>query len=166
MRRLEFVLHQSRPNFTSFNQRNSSICAWQEHEQTHTRTHQGASRECHAIDYALSISKRTSPATQHSFRQCCASRPAPEEGRKGGAPRSPSTIHPQHRLLIRSVAVQAVCLCRAHASAADAAVTRARRGLIRIRICCWCCCCRCWWWCMDHSRLLCSTLRGALHKAV
>ena len=35
MRRLEFVLHQSRPNFTSLNHRNSSVCAWQEHEHTH-----------------------------------------------------------------------------------------------------------------------------------
>ena len=39
MRRLEFVLHQIRPNFTSLNQRDSSVSAWQERQHTRARAH-------------------------------------------------------------------------------------------------------------------------------
>ena len=104
MRCLEFVLHQSRPNFTSLNHRNSTVCAWQEHE--HTRTHQWSSREGHAIN---------SPSLPLYFQENKPSHAALISSklsdldallRKGGAP--PST--PQQQQLIRPVAVQAVCL--------------------------------------------------------
>ena len=103
MCRLEFVLHQIRPNFTSLNHRNSTVCAWQEHE--HTRTHQWSSREGHAIN---------SPSLPLYFQENKPSHAALISSklsdldallRKGGAP--PST--PQQQL-IRPVAVQAVCL--------------------------------------------------------
>ena len=72
MRRLEFVLHQSRPNFTSLNHRNSTVCAWQEHEHTHAHINGQAEKVMPSIlPLSLSISKRTSPATQLSFRQNC-----------------------------------------------------------------------------------------------
>ena len=90
--RLEFVLHQSRPNFTSLNHRNSSVCAWQEHE--HTRTHQWSSREGHAIN---------SPSLPLYFQENKPSHAALISSklsdldallRKGGAPEVQSTIHP------------------------------------------------------------------------
>ena len=108
MCRLEFVLHQSRPNFTSLNHRNSSVCAWQEHE--HTRTHQWSSREGHAIN---------SPSLPLYFQENKPSHAALISSklsdldallRKGGAPEVQAPSTPQQQQLIRPVAVHPVCL--------------------------------------------------------
>ena len=132
MRRLEFVLHQSRPNFTSLNHRNSTVCAWQEHE--HTRTHQWSSREGHAIN---------SPSLSLYFQENKPSHAALISSklsdldallRKGGAP--PST--PQQQQLIRPVAVQAVCLlsrtCISSRSSSHAGKERAQPHLLLLLV--------------------------------
>ena len=110
MRRLEFVLHQSRPNFTSLNHRNSSVCAWQEHE--HTRTHQWSSREGHAINSpSLSLSLYFQE-NKPSHAALISSKLSDLDAllRKGGAPEVQAPSTPQQQQLIRPVAVQAVCL--------------------------------------------------------
>ena len=136
MRRLEFVLHQSRPNFTSLNHRNSTVCAWQEHE--HTRTHQWSSREGHAIN---------SPSLPLYFQENKPSHAALISSklsdldallRKGGAPEVQAPSTPQQQQLIRPVAVQAVCLlsrtCISSRSSSHAGKERAQPHLLLLLV--------------------------------
>ena len=130
------MLHQSIPNFTSFNHRNSSICVWQEHEQT--RTHQWASREGHAIN---------SPSLPLYFQENKPSHAALISSklsdldallRKGGAPEVQAPSTPQQQQLIRPVAVQAVCLlsrtCISSRSSSHAGKERAQPHLLLLLV--------------------------------
>ena len=92
MRRLEFVLHQSRPNFTSLNHRNSSVCAWQEHEHTHAHINGQAEKVMPSILSLPLYFQENKP----SHAALISSKLSDLDAllRKGGAPEVQSTIHP------------------------------------------------------------------------